>query len=312
MQKKVLLIGGSGTLGSYVTHYLLKDICKIDVICLEDNVYTKKVHYFKANADFTFLKEFLKNRHYDAIVNFIIYENAENYKPIHEFLCSKTEQLVFLSSYRVYADEEHPITENAPHLYDVIKDERFLEEDNYAVPKSKCEKYILFESKAKNCTIVRPVISFSDKRYDIVFPLSQSEISEHIEKNTPVFLPKEAQNLTAGLDWAKNSGKIIAALLFKKEALGEAFTVSSAQNLTWGEIANIYTEKAGLKFKWISTEEYIDLNPYLKENPWIIIYDRLFNRTVDNSKVLKVTGLSKNDFYSIKHGIEHELKNVLK
>lgn len=117
-----------------------------------------------------------------------------------------------------------------------------------------------------------------------------------------------AENLTAGLDWAGNSGKLIANLLFKEKCFGEAYTVSSAQNLTWGELANIYAELMRAKIEWVSLEEYLKVtNNY---NYYALIYDRLFDRQIDNSKILQATGLTRNDFLSVKEGLKLEIENL--
>lgn len=39
-------------------------------------------------------------------------------------------------------------------------------------------------------------------------------------------------------------------------------------------------------------------------------YDRLLNRVVDNSKVLRVTGLNQEDFMPLKDGLKRELNAV--
>ena len=65
-------------------------------------------------------------RRYDGIINFIHYRYAEEYKEIHPLLISNTDHLIFLSSYRVYADTQHPITESAPQLYKVLEDPEFF------------------------------------------------------------------------------------------------------------------------------------------------------------------------------------------
>ena len=309
--KRVLLIAGGGTLGRYTAAELLRLGCHVDIICLEDNVSdNERLCYYKGYAEFEYLKEFLKDRNYSGIVNFIHYEDVNTYKPVHKLLSENTEHLIFLSSYRVYADLEHPITEASPTLYDTVQDEEFLKNETYAVPKSKAELFIRNESDTKNWTIVRPVISFSDRRLDIV-TVSGRLVLELTEAGKEILLPKEVKNLTAGLDWAGNSGKLIANLLFKEKALGEEFTVSTAQNLTWGEVADIYTELYGAKFNWVDTERYIEEYPWLKENPWILKYDRLFDRKIDNSKILKVTGLKKEDFTSIRDGIKYELEKII-
>ena len=213
-----------------------------------------------------------------------------------------TEHLIFLSSYRIYADKQHPITEMAPQLIDVIdNDPKFHEKEDYALAKSRAERFLADNPYPKNWTVVRPVISFSDRRLDINM-VSGNEVVKAAKENRSVKLPIEAKNLTAGLDWAGNSGKLIANLLFKKECIGQAYTVSSAQNLKWYEVAEIYTELLGVKFEWVASNYPKDL--------WIWHYDRAYDRIIDNSKILKATGLNCLDFKTIKEGIEIELKKL--
>lgn len=309
-QKTVLLIAGGGTLGQYTAQELLKLGYCVDVICLEAHVSRhENLRFFRNNATLEFLQTFLEDKSYDGIVNFIHYRDVAEYMPVHRLLSAKTKHLIFLSSYRVYADVQSPITEEAPQLVDVVEDARFLSEDDYAVPKSKAEQFIREESGTKNWTIVRPVISFSSRRLDIV-TVSGRKVLEQSAAGHPILLPKVCQSLTAGLDWAGNSGKLIAHLLLKEKAYGEAFTVSTAQNLTWGEIADIYTELVGAKFEWVDTETYRNADARLRANDWILKYDRLFDRQIDNRKILRATGLTENDFVSIREGIRQELENI--
>jgi hypothetical protein len=59
-------------------------------------------------------------------------------------------------------------------------------------------------------------------------------------ENRVMLLPQSVRDLHAGIDWAGNSGKLIANLLFKKDAIGEAFSIYSGHNMTWGEFAKAY------------------------------------------------------------------------
>ena len=226
-----------------------------------------------------------------------------------------TDHLIFLSSYRVYADEQHPITETAPRLYDVINDPFFLENEKYAVSKAKCEDYLRKECAGEPWTIVRPVISFSHKRLDLLM-YSGSVLPRFAEQDKELLLPEIAKNYTAGLDWAGNSGKLIANLLFKSEAIGEAFSIYSGHGLTWGEIAEIYQKLIGIRIRWCGEQEYLNFHNSVKTNQGLAFawkHDRRYNRDVDCSKVLRVTGLSTSDFTSVEEGIKHELqilKNV--
>lgn len=310
-RKRVLLIGGGGTLGTYTAKELLRLGALVDVICPEEKCTDNaNLHFYRAYATERILAPLLAQKRYDGIVNFIHYPDARQYPPVHRLLAGNTDHLIFLSSYRVYADREHPITENAPLLVDVVDDAGFLEKETYAVAKSKAEKYIRSETSLRNWTIVRPVISFSSRRLDLVTHTGR-EIVDLAKMHKPIVLPRDTKNLTAGLDWAGNSGKLIANLLFKDAALEETYTISSAQNLLWGEVAAIYARLLPADIQWIDLEEFIAHSPGLARDPWFLKYDRLLDRRIDNKKVLEATGLQKEDFLSIEEGIRLELAKVL-
>ncbi|MBQ9803009.1 MAG: hypothetical protein IJW51_08090 [Clostridia bacterium] len=307
--KRVLLIAGGGTLGTYVARELLSRGAFVDVICLEDCVSRdERLRYYKHLATVEFLREFLAGNRYDGIVNFIHYKRVEDYAPVHRLLIENTAHLIFLSSYRVYADAQHPITETAPRLLDVSKDIEFLKTEDYALPKARCEDFLRREHAGEPWTIVRPVISFSQRRFD-VFVYSNNDIWTQIEAYGKLPLPTFAKELTAGIDWAGNSGKIIANLLFKKEALGEAYTVSSGQNLTWGEVASIYSRLMGFDVEWCDEARFVKSYPCLEnKKKWLYLYDRKYDRLIDNSKVLAATGLGADDFLSVADGLKIELE----
>ncbi len=310
--KRVLLIGGGGTLGIYTAEELLRLGVAVDIICLEDTQLNKEnLRFIKASASIDMLKELFAKEEYDGIVNYLHYPNAEEYEEYHGFLCENTQHLIVMSSYRVYSDKQIPITESCPFLLDVSDDRDFIDNEKYAISKAKIEQIARKDSQHTNWTIIRPVISFSDRRVDM-FMYSGHQIIDAIKSGKKLLMPIEARNLTAGLDWAGNSGKIIANLLFKEDVVGEAYTVSSAQNLTWGEIADIYTELTGLCFKWVDTQKFLAETEFIYSSEWAYKYDRMFDRKVDNTKVLKATGLKKDDFLSIKDGMKVELAKLLK
>ena len=311
MNRKVLLVAGGGTIGTYTCEELLNQGHFVDVICLEDKKSdNEKLKFYKENVTDEFLAEFLKDKHYDAIVNYMHYTDVEDYKKTYRILINSTDHLVFLSSYRVYAETKTPIKEDSPKLLDVVTEKEFLETEDYAIPKTKCENFLKIECKNQPWTVVRPVISFSDKRLDLLM-YGGLQVLEYAEANKELILPESAKNLTAGFDWAKNSGKLIANLLFKPETFGECYTISSAQNLTWGEIADTYSEVTGLKVRWTDEEEFLrDPMFEFQYKVWGYFYDRIYDRKIDNSKVLIATGLKKEDLDSIKEGIKFEINKI--
>ena len=305
--KNVLLIAGGGTLGTHTARELLRLGHKVDILCLEDRVSNREnLTYYKGYATVENLQELFVNKHYDGIVNFVHYVDIDAYRPIHKLLMANTDHLIFLSSYRVYADEQHPVTETAPQLLDTSEDTAFLEREDYALAKARGERFLRTESAGEHWTIVRPVISFSWRRFDLV-TLSGNYPVECAKTGRPILLPESAKHLHAGLDWAGNSGKLIANLLFKKDTFGEAYTISSGQNLRWQQVAQIYEKVLDAKIEYISDEEYGQTFHPKLESRWRYTYDRLFDRNMDNTKVLQATGLQKEDFLTIEEGLRREL-----
>ena len=308
--KRVLLIAGGGTLGTYVSEELLRLGAFVEVICPEEKTSNnERLMFHQSLATEELLSDLFSKKHYDGIVNFIHYSKVEDYKKIHPLLISNTDHLIFLSSYRVYADEQHPISENAPRLADVLADRDFFEREDYALPKARCEDYLRQEHAGEPWTIVRPVISFSDKRLDLLL-YSKRDVLNYASQDKEMLMPNFVKNYSAGIDWAGNSGKLIANLLFKSDAIGEVFTVYSGHGLTWGEVAEKYSALTGVKIRWCGEDEYVCNTPKIIINPWIWKYDRRFNRDIDCSKILRVTGLSKEDFASVEEGIRRELEKI--
>lgn len=302
--KKVLLIAGGGTLGYYTASELLRLGHCVDIICPEDKVSdNSQLRYFKALGTYEFLTELFAREKYDGIVNFIHYKQVDEYKKIHSLLIKNTSHLIFLSSYRVYAGCECPIREDSPRIYDTTDNAKFFTEEDYANPKSQAEDFLVKECSGEPWTIVRPVISFSMHRFDI-FTYSGTSVLD----NDILCMPESARAHHAGIDWAGNSGKLIANVLFNQKAYGECYTVSSAQNLTWGEVADIYTDETGVKFEWIPDGAFLERNGYSDEYPWLYHYDRCYDRYIDNSKILNLTGLCRSDFLSIREGLKIELR----
>ncbi len=312
-KKRVLLIAGGGTLGTYVSKELLRLGAFVEVICPEEKVSdNERLIFHQSLATEELLRDLFSQKHYDGIVNFIHYIKVEDYKKIYPLLIKNTDHLIFLSSYRVYADMQHPVTETAPRLLDVATDTYFLENEKYALPKAKCEDFLNGEHKGEPWTIVRPVISFSDRRLDLLL-YSGHKVLKAAKEGTELALPEMVKDYTAGWDWACNSGKLIANLLFKPEAIGETFTIYSGHGLTWGEVASIYQKITGVKIRWCDEETYLNVHTAVKTNNilnWAWIYDRRYNRDIDCTKVLQATGLTKKDFASVEEGIRCEIEKI--
>ena len=81
--KKVLLMAGGGTLGTYTAKELLHLGACVDVICPEkkrsDDPRLQFIQDYVSNG---LLESLFSNTHYDGIVNFLHYPDVEEFKKI--------------------------------------------------------------------------------------------------------------------------------------------------------------------------------------------------------------------------------------
>ena len=104
MMKTVLILGGTGAMGTHLVNLINKmggGRCVVTTRRHIDNY--GNVEYVQGNAqDDSFLLPLLRSRRWSAIVDFMAYNTAEFAKR-YPVLLDNTDQLVYLSSSRVYA-----------------------------------------------------------------------------------------------------------------------------------------------------------------------------------------------------------------
>lgn len=310
--KKVLVLGGTGAMGVYLVPKLIErgyavDVASLDVV----ESTTPNLRYITGNClDVEYVGELLKNG-YDGIVDFMIY-NQDKFEERHKMFLDNTSHYIYLSTYRIYANEEHPIKETSPRLLDVSKDADFLATDDYALYKAKGEN-VLLNSNYNNWTAIRPAITYSKRRFQLV-TLEAPNVVKRTLNGKKVVLPKEAKDVQATMSWAGDVAEMIARLLFNEKAYREIFTVATSEHMTWGEVADIYKELIGLEAVWVDAIDYVSIlskNGPIPNGHWYqLAYDRLFDRIIDNSKVLEVTGMKQSDLTSLYDGLKRELVGV--
>lgn len=305
--RSVLLIAGAGTLGTPAYHELIRRGYAVDVISLEDYAsVNRRLSFVKARADLAYLTRFLDGKRYAAIVDFIHTREIDDLKKRMDLLLSHTDQFVYLSSYRTYADSAAVITEGSPQWLEHPANDRMLAEDDYAIPKAQGERYLTAQPQ-RNWTIIRPLISFSHFRLDLV-TVGAYALLYRTKAGKRILLPEGCRDKLAGVGWAGNVGRQIAHLIDTRDALGEAFTLGTPEEITWGDVASYYEEFLGASFAWVPTEDYLAFatsNDYMDRQ--MIWCDRNLSRRVDLSKVLRVTGLDPKTFLSCRAAVAHEL-----
>ncbi len=286
---KVLLLGGTGAMGTHLSHLLAERGDEVYVTTRSKRKsYKTLIQYIQGNAhEISFLNTLLEHS-WDAIVDFMVYNTLELQSRI-DLLLHSTNQYVFISSARVYAESVTGIiTEETPRLLDVVEDRDYLQTDEYALTKARQEN-ILMSSSKKNWTIVRPYITFSEQRLQLGVLEKEDWLYRVIHGRSIVFsedIAVKYTTMTYGLDVARG----IAGLLGRKDVFGEAFHITSPECYTWGEILEIYLQviekELGVRPKVILTKKSINLR--FKSLQYQVKYCRLLNRKFDNSKILSV------------------------
>lgn len=307
--KRILVLGATGAMAVYLIPELLKKGYEVVGVSLEDVTSdNENLTYIKANA---FEMDFLKSQceqKYDAIVDFMIYNSVKLFESYHKLFLDNTEHYIFFSTYRVYAGET-PITEDSLRILDMERPDDFVTRAEYSIYKAEEEDF-LRGLPNKNYTIVRPAITYSKRRFQLT-TLEANVLVYRMLNGKTVVLPEGAMKKQATMSWAGDVAKMLSALILNPEAYGETYTVSTAEHMTWEEVAKIYEEIGGLKYITVDNETYLDIiskdNVYAKQQ---LYYDRCYDRIVDNSKILAISGLKQDELMPLKDGLKRELENV--
>lgn len=314
MSKKVLVLGATGAMGQYLAPRLAEMGYLVDGVSLDAAISThKNLKYIQANTKAEGVLDSLLANNYDCIVDFMIYDR-DTFADWAPKLLGATDHYIYLSSYRVYANEEVPIKETSPLLNDILPESEIQRGYNdYCLYKARGEKIVRAWGK-KNWTIIRPAITYSFGRYQLT-TLEAHEVINRTRAGKTILLPDGAMPIQATMSWAGDVAQMIAAIVCNEKALGETYTVSTAEHHTWQEIADYYKELIGLKYEIIPTEEYIDVwaGPKTPENTgrvhaeWQLYFDRCFTRIIDNSKILELAGMKQSELMPLYDGLKLEL-----
>ena len=306
---KVLVLGATGAMGQYLVPRLGGMEYEVDAVALDKAESSlPNVRYFQADLRNPAVFRSFLERGYKGIVDFLIYPSADLPCYLPQAL-GATEHYIYLSSYRIYADCEHPVRETSPRLIDASDDVLLRNSDDYCIFKARGENIVRGFSSRRNWTIIRPAITYSLMRYQLVTLEAHDTVGRAFTSRR-AGLPESARNVQATMSWAGDVAAMIAGLLFNDRALGETYSVTTAEHHTWGEIADYYRELCGLESVWVDQEDYLRiLQPErnLRGCRWQLEYDRLFNRIMDNAKVLAATGMKQGELMPLYEGLKLEI-----
>ena len=285
--KKVLILGGTGAMGVYLVELLaMNSEYMITVTSRTEHESKENVSFVCGDAkNNDFLEVLLKN-HWDVIVDFMSYTTKEFSNRV-ELLLNSTDQYIFISSARVYADyPNEKIREDFPRILDVCQDEEYLKTDEYALAKARQENCL--HQVGGNWTIIRPSITYSNKRLQLGVLEKENWVYRALKGRTIVFSEDIADKYTT-MSTGEDVAKGIQAIMGKEDALGKAFHIVSPYAYKWKEILDIYLpvleEYTGRKIEVKWTRKATNLQ--FESLKYQVKYGRYFSRHFDNSEISK-------------------------
>lgn len=314
-KKKVLVLGGTGAMGMYLVPALIEAGYAVDVYSMDDiKSENPDLHYYVRDCyDENNLRDIL-SKGYDCVIDFLLYggwDAAHSFVNKYKLFLESTKHYIYLSSYRVYDDLEHPVRESSPRLLDVSTDYEFLGTNDYSLYKAKGEN-LLVNSGYKNFTIVRPSITFSKLRYQLVTLEAPFTVGRAF-RGKKVILPRGAMDKQATLTWASDTAKFFLAVVLNEKAFGETYSFSTHEHYTWREIADIYHDICGLEYVEVDDDDFIDViaHPDYRKGPeYQLAYDREFDRDMDNTKILELAGMKPSDVTPLRTALKYEIDRL--
>lgn len=304
----ILILGGTGAMGRPLVK-ILSHSNKVFVTTRKNRLSEdSNLQYIIGNAkDLSFLKSLLSQQHWNVVIDFMVW--TTEFPQVAPLMLEATDQYVFISSARVYAQSDDAITEKSPRLLDVSEDKEYLKTNEYALAKAR-EEDILLKSGKKNYTIIRPTITYNNNRLQLGVLEKENWLYRVLHGRSIVFskdISEKVTTMTYGDDVAKG----IASLVGKEDARGEVFHITSPQSLLWSEVLEIYLmaleEHLGNRPNVVMTEKSSNLQ--FKERIYQVIYCRYFNRTFDNSKIANFC--NPNEFKQPQEGLGDCLRQFL-
>lgn len=281
--KRVLVIGGTGTMGKPLVQELLSRAdYNVSVVCRKKSKEDSRVKYYYGDAKDPSFMDSVLQQHYDSIIDFCLYSSKE-FSERYQLLLSSTNQYVCLSTVQVCADIDGPKTEECPRYMEVdppVKDNYYW----YCYEKARIEDF-LKKSGQMNWTIIRPSITMNENHY-FWGNYFEEQWRYRILRKKHVVIPKNMLDVKSSISYGGDVAHMLMAIIANSSCLGQIYNVSS-NVYTWGELLKMFI-RAYKKYGYDVLIKYIDnTEPLISNDGEKYVYERTrqIDRTFDNTKV---------------------------
>jgi nucleoside-diphosphate-sugar epimerase len=276
---KVLFIGGTGIISSAVSRLAVEK--GIELYHINRGKSHRKIEGVKnisgdiRNVEET--KQVLKGYFFDLVVNWITF-TPEHVQADIEIFTGKTKQYIFISSASAYQKPilKLPITEETPLVNPFWQ---------YSHDKAECERILMNAYRKSNfpVTIVRPSHTYDNTLIPNDWGYT---ILDRMLKGKKIIIHGDGTSLwvlTHNTDFAVG----FVGLFGKKEAIGEAFHITSDELLTWNQIYQMMADESGVELKAVHIPSDF-IAKYNPEHGAGLLGDKSHSVIFDNSKIKKL------------------------
>ncbi|HJU46829.1 MAG TPA: SDR family oxidoreductase [Gaiellaceae bacterium] len=277
---RVLLIGGTGNISTAVTQELAERGVDVTVFNrgTRDVELPGGVHVVAGDIrDLRSAREALGSEEFDVVVDWLAYV-PEHVETDIDLFSGRIAQYVYISSATVYRRPSIPYRtpETAPLGNAHWK---------YAQDKIACEERLRREHEERGfpVTVVRPSYTYGERWIPAVIAGQDYTLVDRMLNGRPVISPGDGQSLwtmTHNTDFAR----AFAGILGREDAVGEAFTITSDDVLTWDQIIETIAAAAGTEadIVHVPSDFMAAVDPELGAN---LLGDKSHSAVFDTSKI---------------------------
>lgn len=306
---KILFIGGTGTISMAITKLLAQKGEEIYLLNRGNRSDELPAGVKTIIADINNeaeVAEKIKDMSFDCVGEFIGFVPEQLERDFRLFK-DKTKQYIYISSASAY--------QKPPKDY-IITEETPLENPYWEYSRNKiaCENYLYerYEKDGFPVTIVRPSHTYDERSVPLgVHGNGGSfQVVKRIMEGKPVIIHGDGSSLwtiTHNSDFAK----AYVGLIGRKEAIGEAFQITSDESVSWNKIHEAIADAVGVTLKpyYVSSQTLADMGSQY-DFVGSLIGDKANSVVFDNSKVKKLVPDFKATI-SAKEGINNTVRYIL-
>ena len=259
--KKILLIGGTGTISSAITRQLAEGGHELWLLNRGNRKNEVPANVRQVICDINDEAEVMRQTGaevFDAVCEFIGFLPSQVERDIRLFT-GRTRQYVYISSASAY---------NKPAASHVITEGTTLANPYWEYSRNKiaCEELLMrtYRETGFPVTIVRPSHTYCERGVPVSVhgPKGSWQVLKRMMEGKPVLVQGDGSSLWT-LTWNEDFARGFIGLLGNPKAIGEAFQIMSDEQLTWNQVYQSVANALGVTFKpyYVSSEFLAAVSP---------------------------------------------------